>query len=347
MPSKNTQKTASTGELAILETIRRRAHARGRNGARGHKLVRLGIGDDCALLAPAAEDELAVTTDLSIEGRHFRLEWHPPESIGHRTLARGLSDLASMGAEPAAAFLSLGLPKKLTQVAGRGQSWIDRFLDGFLALAKAHRVPLAGGDLAESPIALADIALIGTVPRQQALLRSGAHPGDSIYVTGNLGGSAAELAALSQSPRRAARHRTASASAPHLYPQPRLAQGQWLRKHGATAAIDLSDGISTDLDHLCEESRAAATIDAALIPLGPDASLQQALHGGEDYELLFTAPASQKLPKSIAGVAITRIGTIHAHRPSQPRVTLIQNGVARPLKPHGWEHFSATKSKQR
>lgn len=332
------RKTVPAGELEILQTIRSRAAARGRG------VVRLGIGDDCALLAPAAGDELAVTTDLSIEGRHFRLDWHPPESVGHRTLARGLSDLASMGSQPAAAFLSLGLPRKLALGTGNKASWIDRFLDGFLALAKAHRVPLAGGDLAESPIALADITMIGTVPHGKALLRSDAQPGDAIYVTGTLGGSATEFAALSRLPRRFARQRLATATAPHLYPQPRVAQGLWLRKHEAAhAAIDLSDGLSTDLNHLCEESHLAATIDASLIPLGAGASLHAALHGGEDYELLFTAPATAMLPRRIAGVAITRIGTIHRHRAKAPRVALIENGIAQPLEPHGWEHFSAAK----
>ncbi|HTJ29354.1 MAG TPA: thiamine-phosphate kinase [Acidobacteriaceae bacterium] len=338
MASATTKKSVSAGELAILETIRSRA------GARGRGVVRLGIGDDCALLAPAASDELAVTTDLSIEGRHFRLEWHPAESVGHRTLARGLSDLASMGAEPAAAFLSLGLPRRLTRRSGARSSWIDRFLDGFLALAKKHRVPLAGGDLSESPIAMADIVLIGTVPRREALLRSGAKAGDALYITGSLGGSAAELVALSRSPRRFAGLHSAIAEAPHLYPQPRLKQGLWLRKHGATAAIDLSDGISTDLHHLCEESRVAAIVDAALIPRGPGASLEQALHGGEDYELLFTAPEAFRLPKRVAGVALTRIGTIAPYRASSPRVMLRTGDVRQPLTPHGWEHFSAAKS---
>jgi len=308
-------------------------------------VVRLGIGDDCALLTPAAGDELAITTDLSIEGRHFRLQWHPAESIGHRTLARGLSDLASMGAKPAAAFLSLGLPRKLTTRTGNKASWIDRFLDGFLALAKAHRVPLAGGDLAESPIALADITMIGTVTYGKALLRSGAPTGDAIYVTGSLGGSAAEFAALSQNPRRFTRLRSATMTAPHLYPQPRVAQGLWLRQYEAAhAAIDLSDGLSTDLNHLCEESRVSATVDASLIPLGPGASLHAALHGGEDYELLFTASSAVKLPRRIAGITIARIGTIHPHRAKTPRVTILENGIARPLEPHGWEHFSSQRS---
>jgi len=187
------------GELALLAEIRARAARQSRSGG-----LRLGIGDDCALLAPRPGEELAVTTDLSIAGRHFRLDWHPPEAVGHRALARGLSDLAAMGARPLAAFLSLGVPRELTATPGRigigrragRRSWVERFLDGLLALAEAYKTPLAGGDLAESPVAVADIVLVGAVPRGRALLRSGARAGDLLYVTGALGGAAAGLAAL-------------------------------------------------------------------------------------------------------------------------------------------------------
>jgi thiamine-monophosphate kinase len=301
----------------------------------------VGIGDDCALLRLRAGEELAVTTDLSIEGRHFRLDWHPAESVGHRTLARGLSDLAAMGARPVAAFLSLGLPRKLTVARGKeGRPWIDRFLDGFLALAAEYRVPLAGGDLAESPIAVADIVLTGAVPRGKALLRSGARPGDRIYVTGSLGGAAAELTALGRSPRKFAKA-TASEGSPHLYPRPRIAQGLWLRTRGvASAAMDLSDGLSTDLDHLCEESGVAAEVDAAVLPLAPGATLEMALGGGEDYELLFTAPADARLPRKIAGVSLARIGHILPLASGQPRVRLLTESGSKALKSQGWEHFS-------
>jgi thiamine-monophosphate kinase len=159
------------GERTLLGQIRARAAQASRGG------LRLGIGDDCALLRLRPGEELAVTTDLSIAGRHFRLDWHQPESVGHRALARGLSDLAAMGARPVAAFLSLGLPRPLTQAKGRSTSWSARFLDGLLQLADAHKTPLAGGDLAESSVALADIVLAGAVPRGKALLRSGARPG--------------------------------------------------------------------------------------------------------------------------------------------------------------------------
>lgn len=328
-----------SGELALLKSIRRRASgiAPGGKGSR----MWLGIGDDCALLRPAKGEEIAITTDLSIESRHFRLDWHPPESVGHRTLARGLSDLAAMGARPVAAFLSLGIPARLTAAGSDGRRWVDRYLEGLMALAKEHRVPLAGGDLAESPVVLADIVLMGAVPRGKALLRSGAKPGDRIFVTGRLGGSAAELAALGAGPEAFAAKTSAAADAPHLYPQPRVAQGMWLcGKRIATAAMDLSDGLSTDLRHICDESQVAAEVDAAKIPLGENATLAMALDGGEDYELLFTAKASTKVPRRIAGVAVTEIGRIVRVRKGRPVVTLLTGKDGVPLEAKGWEHFA-------
>ena len=327
--------TGQPGELGLVERIRARA------ASISSREVRLGIGDDCALLRVRASEEIAVTTDLSIEGRHFRLDWHPPESVGHRTLARGLSDLAAMGARPIAAFLSLGLPGSLTAPSEGGLSWLDRFLSGFLALATMHRVPLAGGDLSESPLALADIVLTGAVPKNKALLRSGASPGDFLYVTGSLGGAAAELAALGISPETFRARTVATSGAPHLYPQPRLAQGLALRRRGlASAAMDMSDGLSTDLLRLCQESGVDAEVNAAALPIAPGATLELALHGGEDYELLFTTPPSARLPRALAGVALTRIGRILPLRAGRPGVTLLTASGAAPLKPQGWEHFS-------
>ena len=333
------------GELVLLAEIRQRAaHAASlvRKGG-----LRLGIGDDCALLTPRRGEELAVTTDLSIDGRHFHLNWHQPEAIGHRVLARGLSDLAAMGARPVAAFLSLGLPRSLTKAAGRRRAWVERFLDGFLALAEACNTPMAGGDLAESTLAVADIVLVGAVPRGRALLRSGAKPGDLLYVTGALGGAAAGLACLAElvSPVRSnpprIPKRMKELLAPHLYPQPRITQGLWLLRHGlASAALDLSDGLSSDLAHLCEESGVVAEVDAAVLPIHPAATLEQALHGGEDYELLFTAPPTAHLPLAIASVPVTRIGRILKPRAGRPTIALFSPQGAQPLEPHGWEHFS-------
>lgn len=329
----------ASGELALLETIRSRAAGVLRSSS-GNSRVRLGIGDDCAVLRPKAGEEVSVTTDLSIEGRHFRLNWHSPESVGHRTLARGLSDLAAMGARPVAAFLSLGLARELT-VAEDGPAWVERFLDGLLGLAAVHGVPLAGGDLAESPLALADIVLTGVVPRGQALLRSGAKAGDRIYVTGSLGGAATELAALAADPRAFRDRRSSDGPAPHLFPQPRVKQGIWLRKRGlATAAMDLSDGLSTDLAHICDESRVAAEINEAALPLGPGATLETALHGGEDYELLFTADKSEKVPREIAGVAVTEIGRIRPRETGRPKIGLYTGQGLKALEALGWEHFA-------
>jgi len=335
--------TGGKGELALVARIRARA-----GDARAGEL-RLGIGDDAALIRVRAGEELAVTTDLSIAGRHFQLGWHSPEAIGHRTLARGLSDLAAMGARPIAAFLSLGLPREL---AG---GWLDGFLDGFLALAEPHRISLAGGDLSESPVMIADIVLTGAVTRGKALLRSGAREGDLVYVTGSLGGAAAGLARLEELAvgRRRGELDPAGARglripaglklelAPHLFPRPRIAQGLWLaRRSRATAAIDLSDGLSTDLAHLCEESEVAAEVDAAQLAIHPGATLSQALNGGEDYELLFTAPATARLGQGIGGVAVTRIGRVTRARRGRPRILLRTAAGVEALAPEGWEHFS-------
>jgi thiamine-monophosphate kinase len=353
MRSRNETGRESAGELGLLRRIRARA---GRGAGAG---LRLGIGDDCALLRVRAGEELAVTTDLSIAGRHFRLDWHPPEVVGHRTLARGLSDLAAMGARPVAAFLSLGLPRGLVQkgkarsaAAAWGPAWIDRFYDGFLALAEAHKTPLAGGDLAESPVAVADVVLVGAVRRGRALLRSCARVGDLIYVTGKLGGAAAGLERLAKLAGESAARKTSRPGGlrvpsgmeatlqPHLYPQPRIAQGLWLaRRRLATAGIDLSDGLSTDLNHLCEESGIAAEVDAAELPLYPGATLEQALNGGEDYELLFTAAAGTRIPSAIAGVPVTQIGRIIRKSNRRSPAALITAQGAQPLHPSGWEHF--------
>jgi thiamine-monophosphate kinase len=333
-------KTHPAGELAIIAAIRRRVTGK------AYPALRLGIGDDCAILAPPSGHDLLVTTDFSLEGRHFRRDWHPARSIGHRTLARGLSDLAAMGAQPMAAFLSLALPRA---VAAEPR-WLHGFLDGLLALARQHNVPLAGGDTSQAPgdQVLADIVLLGIAPAGAALRRSGARPGDAIYVTGRLGGAAAELELLRRDPKFF-RRATPDGRHPHLFPQPRLAAGQSLLRRGlATACIDLSDGLSTDLAHLCTGSGVAAEIRLAALPrsqllrrMAPTAARHALLHGGEDYELLFTAPQRVAMPKTLGGVPLTRIGTILRSARSRPQVvTIAANGKRAPLTPGGWEHFA-------
>lgn len=328
---------AVLNELDLIAAIRRRSTGT-------HRGIALGIGDDCAILRPPAGHEILVTTDFTLEDRHFRRDTHAPESAGHRTLARGLSDLAAMGAKPLAAFLSLALPKPLLATA-KGRHWLDRYLDGLHTLAARSGVTLAGGDTSESPSPqiLADIVLLGTAPRGRALRRATAQPCDAIYVTGALGGAAAELQTLLAKPTT----RYQPGAHPQLFPKPRLAVGQaLLRRRIATACIDLSDGLSTDLTHLCEASGVCAEIASAALPLHPLAkgsldALSLALNGGEDYELLFTASPKTKVPGSIAGVAITRIGTIRAAAPNQPTLTLIEpDGRSRTLPPAGWQHFT-------
>jgi thiamine-monophosphate kinase len=349
-----------TGERALIAAIRARASRQG-------DIVRLGIGDDCAVLRPKTGREIVVTTDFSLEQVHFRRDWHPPESAGHRCLARGLSDLAAMGARPAAAFLSLAIPAERT-VAERGASWVERFLNGLLALADQHKTPLAGGDTAQSPsfdetgcrqtgMVSADIILLGTVPQGRALLRSGAKAGDILYVTGSLGGAEAELLALGRNSQGFRKLTKAAFGHPHLYPEPRLAVGaKLLTLRAATAAIDVSDGLSTDLAHLCEESGLAAEIDATVIPIHALArkaevdgwipsALHLALHGGEDYELLFTASSRTRIPAKIAGVPIRAIGRMKAHRKGKPLIEMIgAKGKRAPLNAGGWEHFRPAKS---
>jgi thiamine-monophosphate kinase len=287
------------------------------------------MGDDCAILDTPRGHEVLVTTDFSLEGIHFRREWHRPDSVGHRCLARGLSDIAAMGGIPQAAFLSLALPADLPQ------RWVDEFIHGFLKLAKRYSVILAGGDTAESPNGiLADIVVVGSAPKGKAVLRSGARPGEIIYVSGVLGASVATLEKL-----RAGKDPRPRAHLRHFYPDPRIALGQYLREHKlASAMIDTSDGLSTDLRHICEESRVGAVVDVATLPTtrGDDA-LQLALHGGEDYELLFTAPPNRRIPKTIVGVPITRIGTITRSRQIRQKTA---GGRSQLLRAAGWQHFA-------
>jgi thiamine-monophosphate kinase len=339
-----TKSAGSTGERELIAAIRQRAGQlqAGIEDGRKSGILSLGIGDDCAVLRPRRGEELVVTTDLSLENVHFRRDWHPPQSVGHRCLARGLSDLAAMGARPEAAFLSLALPKELAQ------SWMQGFFDGLMALAERHQVPLAGGDLAKSPpglghaggLVVADILLLGSVPKGRSLLRSGARPGDLIYVTGALGGSSAELLALERRPASFRRKDKGGQGHPHLYPEPRLAAGRKLmRNRLATAAIDLSDGLSTDLAHLCEESGLGAEIEAESLPVDARASLEQALHGGEDYELLFTAAPKKNVPSQLGGVLVHAIGRMKK-RGRGPLVEMIHPGGKRTaLAAGGWEHF--------
>lgn len=320
-------------ELQLISRIRRLSERKPL--ARSRRQIPAGIGDDCSVLRIPANHDALVTTDFSLEGVHFRREWHPAESVGYRCLARGLSDIAAMGGEPVAAFLSLGLPAKLAE------AWVDRFFRGLLHLAKQFGVTLAGGDISESLAGVvADIVVVGSVPRGKAILRSGARPRDRIYVTGELGGSAATLERL----RRGGNKKLNPSFFPrHYSPQPRIQVAKILREMSiASAMIDLSDGLSTDLGHICQESRTGAEIWEEKIPRAsigrpPEkVNIDFALDGGEDYELLFTARPGKRVPARIANIRLTEIGVISG---ISRGILLRSPSGTREFAARGWEHF--------
>ena len=292
-------------ETAVVESIRVLAQA----GAPNRSIVK-SIGDDCAILRPRANEDLVFTSDFVLEDRHFTLNTHTASEIGRVALARSLSDLAAMGSEPVFCLVSLAIPARL------GASWVRSFYKGLLKLAVKYKITLAGGDLANFNRIVADVICCGRVPQGQAILRSGAKAGDGIYVTGTLGAAGRALRLDGRA----------------VISEPRIAAGIALRKAGVSAGMDLSDGLSLDLCRLCLESRVSADLDSDL-PIAPGASLEDELHGGEDYELLITASPEKKLPAKVAGAPITRIGTITRGRIGQ----IYFKG--RPLKTKGFDHF--------
>jgi len=298
-------------ETEIIHRIRQLAH----ESRRDPSIIKT-IGDDAAIVRPRAGEDLVFTSDFVLEGRHFTLDTHKPGDIGHKALARSLSDLAAMGSEPVFCLVALAVPATLRS------SWIDHFYNGLLALAARCKITLAGGDLARFEKIAVDVTCCGRVPRGKALLRGGAKPGDRIYVTGELGGSAHGFAT-----------KQGAAWRRHLRPEPRIAAGIALRKLGISSCMDLSDGLSLDLARLCTESGVSAEIGPAL-PVAPHASLDEALHGGEDYELLFTASSRIKIRGEIAGLPVTTIGVIASDHPGQVRFD------ARILRPKGFDHFA-------
>jgi thiamine-monophosphate kinase len=289
------------GEVEFVERLRRRVGIPKSAGAV------LGIGDDCAIFRPrGAAEDLLFTTDLLIEDVHFRRATHRAQDVGWKALARGLSDIAAMGGEPRFCLLSLALAPWTDDV------WVEAFYRGLLRLARREGAALLGGDLARSAIWTCDIVVCGAVPRGKALRRDRARAGDAIYVSGALGGAAAR--------------------GWQMRPEPRLALGRFLRTRlHATAAMDLSDGLSLDLRRLCMASRLSAAIDAP--PVARGATLEQALHAGEDYELLFTVPPRVRVPPSFENLALTRIGTMRQARAGQVELE------GKPLPPRGYDHL--------
>jgi thiamine-monophosphate kinase len=294
-------------EIALIDRIRNFARLTPHND----QLI-AGIGDDCAILRPRPGFDQVFTTDFTIEDCHFTRANHTAADVGVKSLARSLSDLAAMGAEPVFCTVSLAVP------SAAGSEWLDKFYESFTATAREYKITLAGGDLAQSDKIVVDVMCCGNVPSGSALVRSGARPGDDLYVTGSLGISSFGLA--SQSGEAWLRHKR---------PVPRLAVGVQLRTV-ASSAMDLSDGLSLDLRRLCQSSNVGAEID--FVPVADGASMEQALHGGEDYELLFTAPPVTKVPAQIAGVPVTKIGRV-TDRPET--ITYKESN----LEPLGFDHF--------
>jgi thiamine-monophosphate kinase len=301
--------------------------------------VRLGIGDDAALLAVPADQELAVAIDTMVEGVHFPVGT-PAADIGWKALAVNLSDLAAMGAVPAWALLALTLPS--ADVA-----FVEAFAAGFAQLARAHRLALVGGDTTRGKLTIS-VAVHGLVPPGQALTRAGARIGDAVLVTGTLGDAAGGLQLIQQ------KHTREDATAAYLIerlqrPVPRVAAGLVLRGR-ASACIDVSDGLLADLGHVCASSRVGADIDVAALPLSPallqrfgeNSSRELALSGGDDYELCFTVPpqtlAAVQADLAQLGCAATRIGSI-----VEGDGVVLRDRDGNPLSParQGWEHFAA------
>jgi len=297
-----------------------------------------GMGDDAALWRPRAGHHTILTCDWFLEGTHFLRDKHPADAVGWKCLARAVSDIAAMGGETRCFLMSLALPESL---AGK---WLDAFLRGLRRASRELNCELAGGDTTRRDEVLINLTVIGEIVQGRAVLRSGARVGDGIYVSGTLGDAGWGLRMLKQ--RRGMVRTTDSALRKHLYPRPRLELGQWLAtKRFASAMMDLSDGLSTDLPRLCQASGVAATIDGNSLPVSRFAESDKdarklALHGGDDYELLFTVhPKNEgRLPGKYQGLRLTRIGEI-----TRGRQILLREGTRNTaLWPGGWDPFRRT-----
>ncbi len=315
-----------------FELIARHFTRPGRSG----QAVGLGVGDDCALLRLAAGQQLAVSSDMLVEGRHF-LSTVAPERLGHKALAVNLSDLAACGAAPLAFTLALALPRADDAV-------LAGFARGLFALADAQGIELVGGDTTAGPLNIC-ITVFGQVPPGQALLRSGAQPGDDLWVSGRLGDARLALEVFRGSVALPGGQFDSVRQAMEL-PQPRVALGLALRGL-ATAAIDLSDGLLGDLGHVLHRSGVGAVVEADALPRSAVLAAQPlalqrqcVLAGGDDYELLFTAPAARRAEVEAAGqrcgVAVTRCGAIEAGSTLR-----LVDAAGRALPPawRGFDHF--------
>ena len=321
------------------ELIQRIDRVLGRLSGSSRK-IRLGIGDDAALFRPGAGQEVVLTCDWFLEGVHFLRKKHPPDSVGWKCLARAMSDIAAMGGVPRCFLLSLAFPASHT---GR---WLDEFLTGLHRASRKFQCPLAGGDTTRREEILINVMVAGEVPRDRAVFRSGARPGDLVYVSGRLGEAELGLHILKKGRGLATSKNPLLAK--HLYPEPRLGLGQWLAKNRlATAMMDVSDGLSGDLPRLCAASGVGARLESARIPQVQNSDVTRnlridrfalALHGGDDYELLFTAPRGKAnaLPRTFQGVMLTPIGRITRE---SNLLLCEEDRRVRPLLAGAWDPF--------
>jgi thiamine-monophosphate kinase len=356
--------SASLSEFDLIERLKRRAERTDTSVSSftlpPSSLIR-GIGDDAAVIRTEIGKNTVVTTDLLVEEIDFHRDTTRPDLLGHKALAVSLSDIAAMGACPRWALISIGVPKEVWS-----SEFIDEFFEGFFRLADRYKVTLIGGDVSRTLDRIViDSIVIGESIKGGAIFRSGAQPGDQIFVTGYLGDAAAGLRLIEQGVRlqpQTTQQPVASAVGRrprarsidhlllrHLQPEPRVGWGLLIGdKQLATAMIDISDGLSSDLNHLCRESKVGALVDASRIPIDHLVTelcgrraldpLMLALHGGEDFELLFTVKAENvaKLPTRVDGVSATRIGEI-TDAPSGIRIA--EGSKVWNLEPGGWEHF--------
>jgi len=300
--------------------------------------IRLAAGDDAALWQPQKGNETILTSDWFLEGTHFLRKLHPADSVGWKCLARAVSDVAAMGGTPRCFLLNLALPATSTN------QWLDGFLHGLRRAARMLGCSLAGGDTTRQERILINVTVIGEVPKSAAVLRSRARPGDLLFVSGRLGEAELGLRLLREG--RGKNRATGAALRKHLYPEPRIALGAWLAgNHLASAMMDLSDGLSTDLARLCQASGVGAVISEGAVPTAAGVSrvkaIRLALHGGDDYELLFTIPAIRirrfrRLWKNQFGVTLSCIGYITKKK----KLLLIKHGkAAEELVQSGWDPF--------
>jgi thiamine-monophosphate kinase len=301
--------------------------------------LRLAIGDDGAVFRPRNGFETILTCDWFLEGTHFLPNRHPPDSVGWKCLARAASDLAAMGAEPRCFVLSLALPVSATGI------WLNDFLHGLRAASRRLNCPAAGGDTTRGEKVLINVTVVGECRRGRVIFRHRAKPGDAIFVSGRLGEAEQGLRFLGR--QKGPVNRRDPRLRKHLYPQPRLAIGAWLAEQRlATAMMDLSDGVSSDLPRLCDASGVGARIQVQRIPSPRLSDLEAktydavelSLHGGDDYELLFTvAPENiSRIPRSIAGTSLTLIGEVLRGK----NILLLKaDGKEVPLARKGWDPF--------